>query len=91
MVNKTKQLVATVKLQMEDKGSIDNILGSQIDKLEDVLVRLVKTADTKCQKGRRGSIPASPVIWQARGAIRILRLVLRRWNEKGKKHRPKLT
>jgi len=91
MVNKTKQLVATVKLQMEDKGSIDKRLGSQIDKLEEVLVRLVKTADNKCQKGRRGSIPASPIIWKARGAIRILRLVMRRWNEKGKKHRPKMT
>lgn len=76
---------------METNGSIDSNLCIQMDKLNDILLRIIKIADNQCQKGRRGKIPSSPVINRAKGTIRILRLVLRRWIEKGKKHRPKMT
>jgi len=91
MVNKTKLMDEAIKRQMKEKGMTDQTLHIQIDRLNEILVRIVKTADRRCQKGRRGTIPSSPVIHQAKGAIRILRLVMRRWKEKGQLHRPKYT
>jgi hypothetical protein len=88
LATKTKQLELSVHYQLEQHGQIDFITTTKIDQLNDILIRLVKTADKQCQKGQRGSIPSSPIVTNARGTIRILHLLCRRWKEKGKKSRP---
>lgn len=90
MVQKTEMVATESQRQMELNGHIDRGLQRQMDKLNDILERLVETADNQCQKGRRGSIPSSPMVNKARGTIRILRLIMRRWKEKGKKSRLKM-
>lgn len=89
--SKTHKLDEMVRVQMSSCGYIDEIAQAQMDKLNEILVRLVKTADSQCQKGRRGTIPSSPALNNIRGAIRILRLIERRWKEKRKKGRPRMS
>jgi hypothetical protein len=85
---KTQHLADAVSVQMKNSGYIEKDTQLQMDRLNDILVRVIKTADNQCQKGRRGTVPSSPILNQARGRIRILHLILRRWKEKGKQGRP---
>jgi hypothetical protein len=91
LTTKTKLLYDSVKVQMANNGHIDEYTKEQMAKLNDILVRMIKIADKQCQKGRRGAIPSSPVLNNARGIIQIGHLILRRWKEKGKKGRPSMT
>jgi len=88
---KVQKFVLEVNKQMIQHEKLDGDLQLLMDRLNDTLSRLIKAADTKCQKGRLGNIPFSPIVNQARGAIRILQLIFRRWKEKGKKSRPKIS
>lgn len=94
-IHKLDRKVETLTKDVKTQRSIDNGITmecqQQMDLLNEILMRLVQTADNQCQKARRGQVPSSPLVDQARGTIRILRLLIRRWNEKGKKSRPNLT
>jgi len=89
--DKVKKLTEDIKVQMLLGVGITMDLKQQMDLLNEILIRTVQTADNQCQKARRGHVPSAPLVDQSRGIIRILRLVIRRWNEKGKKSRPNLT
>lgn len=88
---KTKTLEEAAHRQMRQNGRIDEYTETVMDQLNEILVRLIKTADSQCQKSRQGAIPSSPVMNNARGTIRIFHLLVRRWKEKGKQGRPRMS
>lgn len=75
--SKVEQLVTFITEQQKvDKEGISRWCQQQMDLFNDILVRLVNTADKQCQKARRGLVPSSPLLDQARHAIRILQLLI---------------
>jgi hypothetical protein len=87
---KVETLVDDCQQQMKTAAHIDEHLRRRIDRIYDLISRSVGYADRRCIKVRNGTVPFSPKYKETKGAVRIVKLLIRRWEECGRKHRPRM-
>ena len=74
---------------MQSNGCISEKQEETTNSINECLLRAIKSANTQCRKGRKGSIPFSPEAKTIMGTMRVPKCLYWRTRLKGKKGRPR--